>query len=379
MKKILFVVNVDWFFVSHRLPIAVEAIKNGYEVHLACSFTDKKEELIEMGINVHEVAFSRSGNSILNEVKTLVKLNKIIKSIAPDLLHAITIKAVIYSGLVLRTLKTKPALVVAISGLGYVFSADTNRAKLLKLLVTVLYRFALSHRVKMIIFQNQSDEAILTKAAKLSPLQKVLIRGSGADLEQYSFKKELDCSPIRVAMACRLLREKGVYEFIAAAKLLHDKGVDVDFQLIGAVDPENPNSVLDSEVQYWKQSGIVNLLGHRDDVHRIFAESHIVTLPSYYGEGVPKVLIEASACGRPIVTTDNPGCRDAIIAGETGLLVPVRNAEALAKAIQQLAENKIMRINMGTKARLFAEQEFDVRSVVNKHLDIYSSLLSNKK
>jgi glycosyltransferase involved in cell wall biosynthesis len=335
--------------------------------------------LIEMGINVHEVAFSRSGNSILNEVKTLVKLNKIIKSIAPDLLHAITIKAVIYSGLVLRTLKTKPALVVAISGLGYVFSADTNRAKLLKLLVTVLYRFALSHRVKMIIFQNQSDEAILTKAAKLSPLQKVLIRGSGADLEQYSFKKEPDCSPIRVAMACRLLREKGVYEFIAAAKLLHDKGVDVDFQLIGAVDPENPNSVLDSEVQYWKQSGIVNLLGHRDDVHRIFAESHIVTLPSYYGEGVPKVLIEASACGRPIVTTDNPGCRDAIIAGETGLLVPVRNAEALAKAIQQLAENKIMRINMGTKARLFAEQEFDVRSVVNKHLDIYSSLLSNKK
>jgi len=377
MKKILFVVNVDWFFVSHRLPIAVEAIKSGYEIHIACCFTDKKNQLIELGINVHEIDFSRSGNGLINELKTLVKLKKVIKNVNPDLVHAITIKPVIYSGLVIRTLKNKPALVAAISGLGYVFSAHTYRAKLTKMLVSVLYRFALSHRIKAIIFQNKSDESILTDVAKLIPQQKTLIRGSGADLNQYSFKEEPDCSTIRISMACRLLKEKGVYEFIDAAKILRDKGINVDFQLIGSPDPENPNSVLDSEVQHWHKSGVINALGNRDDVHQIFADSHIVTLPSYYGEGVPKVLIEAAACGRPIVTTDNPGCRDAVIPSETGLLIPVRDAPALAGAIQQLVENKAIRIKMGAKARLFAEQEFDVRSVVDKHLNIYSDLLGN--
>jgi glycosyltransferase involved in cell wall biosynthesis len=375
MKKILFIVNVDWFFVSHRLPIALKAIDEGYEVHLACSFTDKKQELTDYGIHTHDIKFSRSGNGLLNELNTLISIRVLVKKIQPDLVHSITIKPVIYSGIVIRSLIKKPAFVAAISGLGYVFSADNLRAKFTKLLVSFLYRFALSHRNKIIIFQNNSDENILTDVAKINIEQKVLIRGSGADLERYSFYNDPDCSTIKVVMACRLLKEKGVYEFVDAAKLLRQKGVDVEFILIGSPDPDNPNSVSASEIENWHNTGVINALGHRNDIHQIFAESHIVTLPSYYGEGVPKVLIEAAACGRPIVTTDNPGCRDAVLSSITGLLVPIRNAKALAEAIQSLVEDKALRITMGSKARAFAEQEFDVKSVVNKHMDIYSSLL----
>ncbi|GAC33487.1 glycosyltransferase family 4 protein [Paraglaciecola polaris] len=375
MKKILFIVNVDWFFVSHRLPIALKAIEDGYDVHLACSFTDKKQELVDQGIHVHEIDFSRSGNGLFNELRTLISVRLLIKCIQPDLVHSVTIKPVIYTGLVIRSLKQRPAFVAAISGLGYVFSAKDFKAKLTKKLVSFLYRFALSHKNKRIIFQNNSDENILTKVAKLDSSQKVLIRGSGADLQHYSFCNEPDGSTIKVAMACRLLKEKGVYEFVGAARLLLEQGKNVEFVLIGSPDPENPNSVSAEEVESWHKTGLVNALGQRNDINQIFSASHIVTLPSYYGEGVPKVLIEAAACGRPIVTTDNPGCCDAIIPSVTGVLVPIRNAGALAEAILTLVEDRALRINMGTKAREFAEQEFDVNSVVRKHMDIYRSLL----
>jgi glycosyltransferase involved in cell wall biosynthesis len=373
-SKILIVVNVDWFFVSHRLPIAIQAIKEGYEVHLSCCFTDKKEELRGMGLVLHEINFSRSGNGLLNEIKTLKNLRTVIKEVNPCLIHAVTIKAVLYSGLLINTLKQKPAFVAAISGLGYVFSAKSIRAKLTRFLVSILYRLSLRHVRVAVIFQNDIDEKVLTEIVGLPNEKKVKIRGSGADLQQYRAVPEHECSKICVVMACRLLKEKGVYEFVEAARLL--KSDYYEFLLVGSIDPENPNTVQQHEIDEWNEEGIIKALGNRNDIPSIFAESHIVTLPSYYGEGVPKVLIEAAACGRPIVTTDNPGCRDAVIPSETGLLVPVKNAEDLAKAIQKLAENKVMRINMGVKARLFAEQEFDVKNVVEKHMDIYKELLN---
>lgn len=376
MKKILFIINVDWFFVSHRLPIALEAIKQGYEVHLACCFTDKKSELVELGIHVHDIDFSRSGSGLNNELKTLWKIRSVIKNVQPDIVHAITIKPVIYVGLIIRTLTKKPAFVAAISGLGYVFSVHTYRAKLIKLLVSKLYRFALSHKNKIIIFQNDSDERILTKVAKIVPTQKKLIKGSGADLDFYTFTKEASASTIKVVMASRLLKEKGVYEFVNAAKLLRKKNVPAEFILVGSPDGENPNSVLKREVDHWHKTGVIKALGHRYDIDKIFVNCHIVVLPSYYGEGVPKVLIEAAACGRPIVTTDNPGCRDAVIPFETGLLVPVKNSQALAEAILKLITHKQMREEMGLSARKLAEQEFDIKSVIKKHLSIYTALLN---
>jgi len=376
MKKLLFLVNVDWFFISHRLAIAEKALIEGYEVTIACRFTEHKAELSALGFNVVDIPFSRSGGGARAEINTIKAIKKVIEDVEPSLIHAITIKPVLYTGVALKAVKKDIPFVAAISGLGYVFTANTFRAKVTKLIASVFYKVALSQKFKTVIFQNTSDEAILTRVAKLKRTDKVLIKGSGADLSVYSFKPEnLNQAP-KVAMACRLLKEKGVYQYIEAAKVVKASHSDVEFLLIGTPDLENPNTVKQIEIEQWVNEGIINYLGHRNDIPDVFSESNIVCLPSFYGEGVPKVLIEAAACGRAIVTTDNPGCRDAVIDGKTGLTVPVRDSNKLAEALMQLIENTQLRLNMGLQGRKFAEQEFDVNSVVDKHLEIYSALLA---
>ncbi|MCF2918007.1 glycosyltransferase family 4 protein [Pseudoalteromonas sp. Cn5-37] len=375
-KHLLFVVNVDWFFISHRLPIAKKALEKGYKVTIACRFTEHKNELYAMGFSVVDIPFSRSGGGVNAELNTIKVIKRVIDDVEPSLIHAITIKPVLYTGLALKTVNKDIPFIAAISGLGYVFTANTLRAKVTKLIASVFYKIALSQKFKTVIFQNTSDEAILTRVAKLNSTDKTLIKGSGADLSVYRFEPENLAPPLKVAMACRLLKEKGVYQYIEAARLVKKTHFDVEFLLIGTPDLENPNSVMQTEIDSWVKEGVINYLGHRNDIPDVFSSSSIVCLPSFYGEGVPKVLIEAAACGRAIVTTDNPGCRDAIIEGETGLAVPVRDSEKLAEALICLIEDTKLRSNMGLKARKFAEQEFDVNSVVDKHLEIYDALLA---
>lgn len=379
MKKLLFVVNVDWFFVSHRLPIALEAIKQGYDVHLACAFSEKKDYLTKLGITCHDVNFSRSGSSFSKDASSILNLRRCIKDVNPELIHAVTIKPVLYSGFILNTLKQKPVLIAAISGLGYVFTASTTRAKVTKLFVSLLYKLSLRVERKVIIFQNTSDQSILSSIVGLSTADSTLIKGSGANLSVYHYQPEPLGTRKVVSMACRLLKEKGVYQFVNAAKIVKTKLPNTEFRLIGNVDPENPNSVSQREVDAWVAQGVINALGHREDIPELFAQSHIVTMPSFYGEGVPKVLIEAAACGRPIVTTDNPGCRDAVINEKTGLLVPIKNAEALADALTKLLFDDSKRLEMGLRARQYAVAEFDVNNVVARHLEIYESLIVSKR
>lgn len=379
MKTLIFVINVDWFFVSHRLPIALKSIEEGYEVHLACTFTDKRAYLENLGIKCHSVTFSRSGGSLSCELSSISSIRRLLTEIDADIVHAVTIKPVLYTGFVLQSMAYGPAFVAAISGLGYVFTANTLRAKLTKLLVSLMYKFALRHKRKMVIFQNTSDQAILSDIVNLSGNDRTLIKGSGADLSVYRSQPEPLGTKKIVSMACRLLKEKGVYQFVDAAKIIKAKLPNTEFWLIGNVDPENPNSVSQEDVDAWVEQGVINALGHRSDIPELFAQSHIVTMPSFYGEGVPKVLIEAAACGRPIVTTDNPGCRDAIINEKTGLLVPIKNSEALADALMTLLLDESKRVEMGSQARQYAVNEFDVDNVVAKHLDIYESLLVSKR
>jgi len=378
-RKIIFFVNVDWFFISHRLPIAKKALMEGYDVIVACRFTKHKTELESMGFKAIHLPFNRSGGGIIAELKTIRAIKEILEETKPDVIHSITIKPVLYTGLALKKIKKSIPFVAAISGLGYVFTANTFRAKVTKLIASVFYKAALSQQFKTVIFQNTSDESILTHVAKLNSSDKVLIKGSGADLSVYDFKPEnLGQSP-KVVMACRLLKEKGVYQFVEAAKIVKASYPNAEFLLVGTPDLENPNTVKQAEIDNWVNEGVINYLGHRNDIPDIFSSSNIVCLPSFYGEGVPKVLIEAAACGRAIVTTDNPGCRDAVIEGKTGLTVPVRDPNKLAEALTQLIENTQLRLSMGQQGRKFAEQEFDVNSVVDKHLEIYSSLLSRSE
>lgn len=372
MKKVLYIVNVDWFFISHRLPIAKDALEKGYEVHIACGLTGREAELKSSGLIVHPVPFARSEGGLFNELKTFLTLLDIIKSVQPDIVHAVTIKPVLYGGIASRFAKVG-GVVFAVSGLGLVFVAEGFKAKLRKFLVSILYKFAFSQKVFRVIFQNPTDKAVLQRAIGIDESNCVMIKGSGADLSKYVYKDEPEGIPV-IVMASRLLREKGVYQFVEAARILRSRNIAARFQLVGEPDYGNPNTVTREELEAWRTEGVVELLGFRADVEGVFADANIVALPSFYGEGVPKVLIEAAACGRAIVTTNNPGCAEAVVHGKTGLIVPVRDPDSLANAIVELILKPDLRKLMGKEARCYAEREFDVKSVVSKHLEIYQEV-----
>jgi glycosyltransferase involved in cell wall biosynthesis len=375
-KRLLFVVNVDWFFISHRLPIAIQAMKEGFEVHLICAITTRAGYLRELGIFVHPLSFSRSGKSVSNEVVTVIKLYRLIKQIKPDLLHLITIKPVLYGGIIARLAKI-PRVVSAISGLGLLFVQRASfSAKLFRSAILVLYRLAMGHANQRVIFQNPTDMKVLVDSGGVDKKKVRMIRGSGVNLNDYPMMLESGEVPV-IVMASRLLRDKGVVEFIEAATILKDKGVNAHFQLVGETDSENPESVTKEQVDVWQQDGVVECLGYRTDIAHIFSQAHIVTLPSYYGEGLPKVLIEAAACGRAVITTDMPGCRDAIEPNVSGMLVTARDSHALAEMIEYLIEDNNLRKKMGKAGRALAEREFSIDKVVNAHFDIYHELEMN--
>ena len=372
-RRLLFVVNVDWFFLSHRLPIALEAQRQGYQVHIATGLTDKLDELQRHGLVVHPLALDRSSTGLGNAWRTMVQLWQVFRAVRPDVVHLVTIKPVLLGGLVAR-LTGVPAVVVAVSGLGFVFMARGAKAAVRRWLVGALYRVALGHRNLTVIFQNPDDRASLTKLAHLPDSKIAMIRGSGVELTQYSGTPEPLGVPV-VLLAARLLADKGVREFVQAARLLKQQGVSARFCLVGSIDPAIPASLADAELTQWASEGVVELWGQRSDMPRVLAAAQVVVLPSYYGEGLPKVLIEAAACGRAVVTTDHPGCRDAIDPGVTGLLVPVRNAEALADALKGLINDPARCQAMGNAGRALAESAFDVRQVVAAHLRIYQELI----
>ena len=372
-KKLLFIVNVDWFFISHRLPIALQARDAGYDVHLLCAVTYHADYLESLGLTVHPFHFSRSGKNIVQELSLCVSLYRQIKSIKPDLLHSVTVKPVLYGGIIARIARV-PAVVSAISGLGFLFVERKGvKAKLLRDAALFLYRFAMSHPNQRVIFQNPTDMNVLVSTGCVQKNKTTMIRGSGVNLQDYHMLAEPEVTLV-IIMASRLLKDKGVQEFVAAARVIKEKGINARFQLVGEPDPENPESVTDETLRTWQDEGFVECLGYRSDIAELFSQSHIVVLPSYR-EGLPKVLIEAAACGRAVITTDMPGCRDAIEPGVSGVLVPVRDAMALAEAIEGLLIDDVRRRQMGRAGRELAEREFSIEKVVAAHLNIYQDLL----
>lgn len=375
MKKIVFIVNNPVYFISHRLPIGLALLSQGYEVHVIAP-GECPAELSEAGFQYHSVEMSRKGMNPFAELSTIFALRRLFKQIQPDLVHLVTIKPYLYGGIAAR-LAGVPAVVSAVAGLGILFSQNTLKAKLLRAFLYPLYRLAFGHKNQTAIFQNTNDRDLLVNWGVLKKEKAVLIRGAGADLQQYPLCDEPTGVPI-ISFAARLLIDKGVVEFVEASRLLKERGVEAEFWLIGDPDPGNANTVTQQQLDSWEQQRLVTCLGHRSDIPELFAKSNIVSLPSFYGEGLPKVLIEAAACGRAVVTTDWPGCRDAVEADLTGVLVPIRDALALADAIQDLIENPQKRTAMGQAGRALAEQEFAIEKIVDAHLVIYQNLINKK-
>ncbi len=370
--KLLFVVNVDWFFMSHRLAIAREALAHGYEVHLAAAMTDRRQQLEALGLIIHPLNMDRSSVSLRSTLATLRQLFLLFRSVRPDLIHLVTIKPLVFGGIAARLSRVRHGRVAAISGLGHVFTAENGWARIRRAIVGWLYRSALGGKNVKVIFQNPDDRDTLQQFVRLEDNKIELIRGSGIDLDQYFLCDLPEGVPV-VLFAGRLLIEKGVREFVEAARLGHERGVSARYCLAGTPDPGNPASLTEGDIERWVAEGCVEYWGHQDDMPGALAKAVLVVLPSYR-EGMPKVLLEAAACGRAVVATDVPGCRHAIIPEKTGKLVPVRDGRILGEAILALLEDRARCLSMGLAGRKLAEEAFDIRQVVAKHLEIYKGL-----
>lgn len=370
--RLLFFVNNPAFFLSHRLPLALAARDAGYEVHVATMDGPSVAQIAAQGLEHHVVPLSRSGMRPWVEARSLWAFWRLLRRLRPQLVHLVTIKPVLYGGIACRLARV-PAYVAAISGLGYVFTPRPGVRGLLRPLAMTLYRLALRRRASCrVIFQNAADRDTLLRPGIVRPAQVLMLRGSGVDLTRFS-PTPPPADPVTVVMAARLLRDKGVQEFAQAARYVADQGITIRWRLAGSPDPGNPTSIDPALLQRWQDEGLLDYVGECEDVAAFYAHAHIVVLPSYR-EGLPKSLIEAAACGRPVVTTDVPGCRDAIDPGETGLLVPARDAEALAQAVMRLAADAALRARMGAAGRRLAERDFGLQKIVAAHLALYDQL-----
>jgi glycosyltransferase involved in cell wall biosynthesis len=371
--RVLFVDNDVNSFYSYRIEMARAARVTGFDVHVAAPEGKAAEILLKEGFTFHPIAMTRSGLKPWKELGTIVALFKLYRKLRPDLVHHLRLKPVLYGGLAADAARI-PAVVGLLTGLGYVFTAETGKAAFMRKMVTLSCKVAFRRGNQRIIFQNPDDRFIFVENQILPAHKTVLIKGSGVDVKTYVPTPEPDGVPV-VLLAARMLGDKGVVEFVEAAQSLRKAGVQARFVLVGETDPGNPTAISIEQLRQWADGGDVEWWGQRGDMHDVLAQSHIVCLPSLR-EGVPKVLIEAAACGRAIVTTDAPGCREIVRNGENGLLVPVRNSKALAQALRLLIENVALRATMGAKGRDIVVEEFSLERVVNETLSVYRELLA---
>ena len=373
MTRLLFLLNDAPFFVSHRLPLAARARAAGFDVHVAVPHDDAAVATISAaGITCHDVPLRRGGRGLVGELRLLGAYWRLVGALRPDLLHAVTMKPVLYGGFVAR-LRRVPAVVHAVTGLGYLFLIDGAAAALQRTLVLALYRFALGHRNVRAIFQNPDDLALFTAQRVVRPGTDVMIRGCGVDLDRYPAAPELP-EPVVVLFPARIIGDKGVREFVNAARLLRERGSDAIFRIAGRLDPDNPTDVGAETVRRWQSEGWIEWHGFLADMAAAFAACHVVCLPSYR-EGLPRVLIEAAASARPIVTTDVPGCREVVADGDNGFLVPARDAAAVAEALARLIDDADLRRRMGTAARRRAAAEFSESLFVEQSVAAWRAVL----
>jgi glycosyltransferase involved in cell wall biosynthesis len=378
-KAICFVINVSWFFLSHRLPIALEALRRGYSVHVATNVVTShdRQALLAYGIQVHDMAIVRGSLAIIKDFRMLFSLWRLFIGLKPTIVHTVTLKPVIFGGLAARLARV-PILVAAISGLGYTFATSSPGSSWRRLLLLRTLRSALRHPNSRVIFQNREDRQILVSAGAVAERQAVVIGGSGVELERYPETPE-PAGTVRVLFASRMLREKGVEDFVRAAASLRTMVPDAKFILAGGTDEENPGSIDRGILEQWHDSGVIEWLGHCSDMPQLLAGVNIVCLPSYYGEGVPKVLLEAAAAGRPIVTTNTPGCREVVEDGVNGFLVPPRDHSSLVSALSKLIRDRQLREAFGKASRSRAVAKFNVADVVANTMGIYDQLLARCK
>lgn len=376
MKKVFMFVNVDWFFQSHRRCIANAANNNNINMSVYTDFTYHHKASDQTGFKLIQSPIGRSSKYIGAVLVEFIKCYLLILKLKPDLIHAVTIKPMILMGIVARLTGTR--FVAAVSGLGPVFAPTKWHHKFRLKLVIFVYRYIFKARFSAIICQSEHDKSVLLKYNVCSEFQVSIIEGSGVDLDRYSPDNSTEKLGRYVLMASRILADKGVREFCQSAKdYIDNGGRGINFKLAGPIDYISPTSISEDEIRQLCQESGVDYLGNRDDLDVLLSSALIFVLPSYYPEGIPKVLLEAAACGTPVITTNHPGCRDAVEDSVTGILVQPRDSKALSVAIADLLSKPEVLSSMSMAARKMAIKRFDERKVIEAHYQIYNRFLDD--
>lgn len=369
--RAVFVVSVDWFFLSHRLPLARQLRDRGWDIHVAATDTGRLEEVRAEGMEPVALPWNRWGTNPADLLRGARFLTALYRDLRPDLVHHVAPKPVVLGSLAARR-TPGVAVVNAITGFGH--SGGSGDQPLAGLPMRLAMRSALRHPRAVTIFQNRDDlEAAVTRLG--APRERTrLIRGSGVDPTEFSPAPEPPGPPV-VVLASRMLRAKGIEEFVEAARLVKNRHPDVRFALVGEPDAGNPDAIDASQLDTWARSGSVEWWGHRSDMAEVHREAAVVVLPTAYGEGLPKVLLEAAACGRPIVASTVPGCREIVHHGVNGLLVAPRDARETAAAVEQLLDAPHLRHRMGAAGRELVLSSLTLDEVCSRTLSVYTEAL----
>jgi glycosyltransferase involved in cell wall biosynthesis len=372
-KKILFLVTEDWYFCSHRLPIARAARDAGMEVVVATRIQAHRKIIEQENFRVVPLRWRRRSRNPVREIQAFIRLLQIYREEKPDVVHHVAMKPVLY-GSAAALITGVPRRINAIAGFGYVFTSPSPKARLLRPLFRSAFKRMMNRPGTCVIVQNPDDQNAVIRAGISTPDRIRLIRGSGVDVDRFVPGTEPGSTPT-VTMVARMLWTKGVAEMVEAARLLRKRGVKGRVWLVGEPDPENPESVPESELRRWHEEGVVEWKGHVEDILTVWYKTHVAVLPSYR-EGLPKTMLEAAACGLPTVAADVPGCREIVHNEENGYLVPAGNAGALADAIEWLLADKSLRERMGIRSRELAVESFSERLIVEQTLSVYRSMLA---
>lgn len=373
MKRLMFVISEDWYFVSHRLQLALHAKAAGYRVAVLCRISSHAELLEKSGIEVFPWFLERRSKNPLTEWRALKEVRAAIRVFQPDVLHAVALKPVLYSAMAGKS-KKSGGRVFALAGLGYVFSSQKMLARCLRPFIVQAFRTAFRNPATRLILQNPDDAQVLSDAKVIAPEKIRLIRGAGVDTSAFPATLESD-QQMLVVLPGRMLWDKGVAEFVEAARLLQQRGIRARFALVGGRDDHNPSCVPLQTLKAWEAEGVVEYWGNRNDMPAVLAQAHVVCLPSYR-EGLPKALLEAASSARPIVTFDVPGCREVVVHGKNGLLVPFGDIPALAGALRMLMADRAMREQMGAEGRLMVEREFSQEFVAAKTMQVWEEVVA---
>ncbi len=373
--RLLFLITEDWYFWSHRLDLARAAAQAGFDVSIATRVTDHGERVQREGFRLFPISLVRQSRNLFVEFTAVLELVRLYRRERPAIVHHVALKPILYGSLA-AWISGTPVVVNAFAGLGYAFTDEARRGSMAHMCLRRALKILVRLSKSIVILQNKDDRDLLFEEGVIELQQTRIIPGSGVDTKTFDVRRPSEEVPI-VMLASRMLWDKGIGEFVEASRHLKQKGVSARCVLVGRCDEHNPAAIEPTQIRTWVQEGVVEWWEHRDEMSSTLASATIVVLPSYR-EGLPKVLLEAAACGKPLIATDVPGCRDIVTHGVNGLLVPVCDSAALTAAIDALLCDSSLRAAMGEAGREVVIRIFSVEKVVGQVLDLYRELLARR-